>query len=94
MDLASALSGKPCQTPPLPLKGAKRKYYAVRPASKDMNPSLPDYVEPGVFLVYEKAKAAVNGTAIKNGAPADVDVYDDFEGALGIAPAKKLSQRP
>lgn len=61
MNLASALSGKPCQTPPLPLKGAKRKYYAVRPASKDMSPSLPDYVEPGVFLVYEKAKAAING---------------------------------
>lgn len=38
-------------------------------------------------------KAAVNGTAIKNGAEADVDVYDDFEGALGIMPAKKPSQR-
>lgn len=36
------------------------------------------------------AKGTVNG---KNAAPADVDIYDDFEGALGIKPAKKPTQR-
>lgn len=38
-------------------------------------------------------KGAVNGTATKNSTPSDIDVYDDFEGALGIEPKKTSFRR-
>ncbi|KAH7382688.1 origin recognition complex subunit 4 C-terminus-domain-containing protein [Phaeosphaeria sp. MPI-PUGE-AT-0046c] len=36
----------------------------------------------------QSAKATGNGTATKNIIPSEIDVYDDFEGALGIGPKK------
>jgi origin recognition complex subunit 4 len=39
------------------------------------------------------AKNATNGTAAKRTALSDVDVYDDFEGALGIEPSQRRIQR-
>lgn len=42
-------------------KGPKSKWYAVRPGSRKLLETDSEQVQPGVFLTYEKAQAAVSG---------------------------------